>query len=805
MKNDSEYEYAAFISYSHRDEKFAKRLQDAIEHYRIPSTARKEIDESKVRQLRSVFRDATDLGVAVLREQLKKELVKSRFLIVVCSPNSARPNLKGEHWVNDEVKHYVDMGRADRIVPVILDGVPGDEARECFCPALADAKIAAVDCQKESWSHCVCKIVAYLLRVRPDALIRRHEEEEREKVGKLWLGAASLLLLLGIGALFAWDSMRTMEHRFADYVDSFGLPEGIFPLFEEECKGRYIHYRFVYRGCQYGASPHADSGAKSWLGFRRKLVRVVQASSSGFPRKWEHPERMNRPLVQDFVYDDKQNRLSEILYGRYRGDFVSPYVEKRAVYYNENGVTNGIVKFFANSEGQLNPFYVGSMESSTILGMSGFSTKCKIDKHLLCRDKWGRVTRKIFLDALNQNARDLDGLWGRDYVNDDKGRQTEEWYLCPKGSKFVRKANRIGVAGRKYTYYKDVLRRVEYVDSQNVLTKGPSGFMALEVDEWDKNGNILCAEYQDSRGQLRQLDDGFAKEVHIYDDYGNPTNSTFFGTNHLPFVCFPGYDEIHRKFDADGLCTEESYWVKGLKFRGLLGFAEVQRRYYWGQVSEVSYYDETGESVCNSRLGCASIEMQYDWDGNCNCMGFYDTNGVAISSPLGCGCAMVTAQYENGRLGEKVYRNVDGLLTLNDYGVCIEAFQYDNFGNVKTMTFYDDHGKPVTNKFGVHGVRMEYGDYGERKRMGGFDADGDSMVNNEGIASVVANYDDFGNVKEVKFFDCSGVLTTNRCGIAIAQFQYDDYGNRVGETYFNQLDTPVETMKRKVVPVVVED
>lgn len=37
--------YYAFISYNHLDEKWAKRLQYKLHHYRLPSTARKEIGE----------------------------------------------------------------------------------------------------------------------------------------------------------------------------------------------------------------------------------------------------------------------------------------------------------------------------------------------------------------------------------------------------------------------------------------------------------------------------------------------------------------------------------------------------------------------------------------------------------------------------------------------------------------------------------------------------------------------------------------------------------------------------------------
>ena len=176
MQIENGYRYYAFISYNHRDEKVAKWLQSRLEHYKLPSVARKEIGEDV--KIRPVFRYVSDLGVAVLREKLREELDASKYLIVVCSPHSAKPNVKGEHWVNDEVGHFIELGRKDRIIPVIVDGEPGDAERECFCPALAEAEISGVDFQKEKKGICIQKIVDKLLDLRPDILIQRFFSHE---------------------------------------------------------------------------------------------------------------------------------------------------------------------------------------------------------------------------------------------------------------------------------------------------------------------------------------------------------------------------------------------------------------------------------------------------------------------------------------------------------------------------------------------------------------------------------------------------------------------------------------------------
>ena len=98
---DQRYEYYAFISYSHKDEKWAQWLHQKLETYRLPNVIQKEHGGTLPKPPYKVFRDVTDLGVGALRENLHKELEDSRFLIVICSPSSAKPNAEGKHWVND--------------------------------------------------------------------------------------------------------------------------------------------------------------------------------------------------------------------------------------------------------------------------------------------------------------------------------------------------------------------------------------------------------------------------------------------------------------------------------------------------------------------------------------------------------------------------------------------------------------------------------------------------------------------------------------------------------------------------------
>lgn len=110
---EAPYTNYAFISYSHRDMATAKWLQRRLEGYRLPTEIHNELDDS--RYLRPIFRDQTDLNTGVLTSVLRRQLERSKFLILICSANSA-----ASAWVSAEARAFVEMGRLDRIIPVIL-------------------------------------------------------------------------------------------------------------------------------------------------------------------------------------------------------------------------------------------------------------------------------------------------------------------------------------------------------------------------------------------------------------------------------------------------------------------------------------------------------------------------------------------------------------------------------------------------------------------------------------------------------------------------------------------------------------
>jgi hypothetical protein len=121
--SQAQYRYWAFISYSHRDEKWAswlhKKLETYTGHKKLVGSMNRHGDPVPARMF-PVFRDRDELeGAPDLPDRINEALRQSRFLIVVCSPDSARSK-----WVDEEIRTFKAWGRDDCVLALIVDGEP---------------------------------------------------------------------------------------------------------------------------------------------------------------------------------------------------------------------------------------------------------------------------------------------------------------------------------------------------------------------------------------------------------------------------------------------------------------------------------------------------------------------------------------------------------------------------------------------------------------------------------------------------------------------------------------------------------
>ena len=208
MRNntDSSKRFFVFISYNHKDAKWAKWLQRKLEWYRLPTEIHNELSDS--RYIRPVFRDRDTLTSGILNDELRKHLEASKYLVVICSPNSAQSK-----WVSDEIQAFIDMGRLDRIVPFIIGGkrnkyIEADITQalpnECYPLALRrwnhdhpDKSILGISINEDGKTDrqkAFIRLVAHLLGVEFDTLWHRHRRLIRRLATII---TAVALILLG--------------------------------------------------------------------------------------------------------------------------------------------------------------------------------------------------------------------------------------------------------------------------------------------------------------------------------------------------------------------------------------------------------------------------------------------------------------------------------------------------------------------------------------------------------------------------------------------------------------------------------
>ena len=254
--------YVAFISYSSRDANVSARLMRIIEEYRVPArfVGTLGADGPVPARLFPVFRDREELSSSSdLGASIRAALANSEFLIVVCSPAAAK-----SRWVDEEVRFFKELGRADRIIALIADGEPNASSNlahsdlECFPPSLrfdADAdggmrrsvvEPMAADLRpgRDGWRMATLKILSRLAGLGLDALAER--ERTRRRVRRISLRVFAVVLV-AILTMWVARALPRVEY-YESVIERWGLPEGVGRLEESMVEGRAVTHRLEYRG-----------------------------------------------------------------------------------------------------------------------------------------------------------------------------------------------------------------------------------------------------------------------------------------------------------------------------------------------------------------------------------------------------------------------------------------------------------------------------------------------------------------------------------------------------------------------------
>lgn len=199
---EQEYKFFAFISYSSLDYKWGKRIQEKLEHYRMPTTLCSK-HGWKRKPMRPVFFAPTDILPGGLTAELQERLKASRNLIVVCTPNSAR-----SEWVGKEIAFFHQLGRTQQIQFFIVYGIPhsGNPETECFNPIVNELGLPEIlganiheKIYRWTWlneERAYVQLITKLLGVEFDSIWQRHKRMLIRQVVMWIVGGVAILTSL---------------------------------------------------------------------------------------------------------------------------------------------------------------------------------------------------------------------------------------------------------------------------------------------------------------------------------------------------------------------------------------------------------------------------------------------------------------------------------------------------------------------------------------------------------------------------------------------------------------------------------
>jgi tetratricopeptide (TPR) repeat protein len=275
------YRYQAYVSYSHKDEKWAAWLHKKLEAYRVPPhlVGRKTSSGVIPRRIAPVFRDREDLPTSNdLSTSVNEALRRSANLIVICSPAATQSS-----WVNEEILAFKRLGRSARIFCLIVEGDPGESFPEALClrpdvdgeliyesaePIAADARSG-----KDGKSDALLKLVAGIIGVGFDALKQRDLHRRLYRMVAVTAVSLSIMVLMSVLAFRAYVAeQEALQHR-AQAEDLIGFMLG--DLREKlEPIGRLDVLDVVGdKSIDYFESLESDDLAPKTLAIRSKAMR----------------------------------------------------------------------------------------------------------------------------------------------------------------------------------------------------------------------------------------------------------------------------------------------------------------------------------------------------------------------------------------------------------------------------------------------------------------------------------------------------------------------------------------------------
>ena len=640
MSSSRIFKYFAFISYSRKDIKFAEKLHRYLSYFKLPGKLCLKYPLMP-KNVRPIYRDKTDLIIDnKLDETLKYRLEVSKYLIVICSENSAQTNEEGKNWIDEEVRTFLslDPENVHRIIPVLLRDENQKDVKACMPSAIRELGLLAADVVDKGRERVFSDVIAKMLDLEPDELLDWVEREQRRRrvIARVGIGAVSCLL--ACGALFAWDFCRLKVHYFQDYVEYNNVPVGIHELTKEQTEKLQFHYRFTEQYYKVQSVETCNSAGKlsdakyTWAPQRPVKLKLEYDYLEGWAKSCDYLDKSGRVVASLKYPDDELIR------------FVRKDDKEK-----EQGSDIAVERI--------------SKKMGLNLANTEIARRAKINLMKVERDSCGRMVKEMFQTSDGVECKNAEGVFGYLYERDEiTGQVLKLRYLSNCGEVV---STQKGIAGYDIEYNDEGLAtKLTYVNEEGNPAVNENGY-SKEIYQWE-NKNHVQTSYADAQGNPCLTKFSIASEVYEYNEKGNIVKSITYGLDGLPCLHKDGYAGILFEYDTHGNEVKRVYLgVDGLP--------------------------------CLHKDGCAGILSEYDPHGNEVKRVYLGVDGQPCLHKDGY--AGVLSEYDvHGSVVKRVYLGVDGLPCLHKDGYAGVLSEYNAQGNEVKRVYLGVDGQPCQHK-----------------------------------------------------------------------------------------------------------
>ena len=566
---------------------------------------------------------------------------------------------------------------------------------------------------------------------------------------KMAIVTAAVLFIIGFVCL---DYFRTKTYYYKDYVEKWGVPQGIHKLSSNKVGHRELSYKFEFK--------------------KRKLRRMTFVNSRNQIRDHHDSEHMERPTDMKLYYQDNgtldyveylDNNGKILFLKDYSPDMKVLTFKRADEFGTELSLNANTLKIFQNP-----------MSDNA-------STKGQISRYLLTYDNNGFVEKLEYAKYQNVKTGDLDGIYARIYERDSKGRVIKETYLGANGQI---KETKKGLAIREHKFIEnDDWVETSYFDRNHNASKDETGVPVVRL-YYDQYGNRIKEEYVNSNGELvYRTDTKSAGFKYKYDENGFNIERRYFDVDGKDCIGSNGVAGITMQYNKNGdvikyfnidIDGNAAYDVEN----GYFGYkADYDEN---GNIIVLWFIDKNGE-IAECKNGHAGLTYKYDSIGNNTEIIYYDIDKKPMLTPDGV--AGYRYIFNDMNLIKEVQcLNTDLKIALSENdGIAIWKNNYDERGNRIGASFYNETGKElVLHQIDNYaGWACKYDDNGNQIEYWKFDTDSALTTANDNYAGYVSHYDEKGNEIERFFYDTKRNLVENSDGYAGWIAEYDERGNEI--------------------------